>query len=167
MWKQSIWTSTISSHLATKHLKEGGLLTLAGAKAALDGTPGEPPFPCLWNGDANTCLLGLLDTSVRWGQLKPFTLSGALQFDGFCFLLGPNFFRGKTPDLFICIVLMFAVVKDRCNLAAPHLVYLSVMHPGSEWCCSSYQLGNSHIVFTCPKDTVSCRARDAEVDSSP
>uniref|UniRef100_F7DW08 Dihydropteridine reductase n=3 Tax=Simiiformes TaxID=314293 RepID=F7DW08_MACMU len=43
MWKQSIWTSTISSHLATKHLKEGGLLTLAGAKAALDGTPGRRP----------------------------------------------------------------------------------------------------------------------------
>uniref|UniRef100_A0A8C0M8A3 Dihydropteridine reductase n=2 Tax=Canis lupus familiaris TaxID=9615 RepID=A0A8C0M8A3_CANLF len=41
MWKQSMWTSTISSHLATKHLKEGGILTLAGAKAALDGTP-EP-----------------------------------------------------------------------------------------------------------------------------
>ncbi|XP_018591237.1 dihydropteridine reductase-like [Scleropages formosus] len=40
MWKQSVWTSTISSHLAAKHLKEGGLLTLAGAKAALEGTPG-------------------------------------------------------------------------------------------------------------------------------
>ncbi|XP_004432412.1 PREDICTED: dihydropteridine reductase [Ceratotherium simum simum] len=40
LWKQSIWTSTISSHLATKHLKEGGLLTLTGAKAALEGTPG-------------------------------------------------------------------------------------------------------------------------------
>ncbi|XP_055986664.1 dihydropteridine reductase-like [Sorex fumeus] len=40
MWKQSIWTSTISSHLAIKHLKDGGLLTLTGAKAALDGTPG-------------------------------------------------------------------------------------------------------------------------------
>ncbi|XP_006629235.1 dihydropteridine reductase [Lepisosteus oculatus] len=40
MWKQSVWTSSISSHLATKHLKEGGLLTLAGAKAALAGTPG-------------------------------------------------------------------------------------------------------------------------------
>ncbi|XP_066574173.1 dihydropteridine reductase isoform X2 [Amia ocellicauda] len=40
MWKQSVWTSTISSHLATQHLKEGGLLTLAGAKAALSGTPG-------------------------------------------------------------------------------------------------------------------------------
>ncbi|XP_043428826.1 dihydropteridine reductase [Prionailurus bengalensis] len=40
MWKQSMWTSIISSHLATRHLKEGGLLTLAGAKAALDGTPG-------------------------------------------------------------------------------------------------------------------------------
>lgn len=40
MWKQSVWTSTISSHLATKHLKEGGLLTLSGAKPALDGTPG-------------------------------------------------------------------------------------------------------------------------------
>lgn len=41
MWKQSVWTSTISSHLATKHLKEGGLLTLAGAQAALSGTPGK------------------------------------------------------------------------------------------------------------------------------
>ncbi|KAB0372142.1 hypothetical protein FD755_015934, partial [Muntiacus reevesi] len=40
MWKQSMWTSTISSHLATKHLKEGGLLTLPGARAALDRTPG-------------------------------------------------------------------------------------------------------------------------------
>ncbi|XP_003220476.1 dihydropteridine reductase [Anolis carolinensis] len=40
MWKQSVWTSTISSHLATKYLKEGGLLTLTGAKAALTGTPG-------------------------------------------------------------------------------------------------------------------------------
>lgn len=42
MWKQSVWTSTISSHLAALHLKEGGLLTLAGAKAALSGTGGEP-----------------------------------------------------------------------------------------------------------------------------
>ncbi|XP_038555542.1 quinoid dihydropteridine reductase a [Micropterus salmoides] len=40
MWKQSVWTSTISSHLATLHLKPGGLLTLAGAKAALSGTGG-------------------------------------------------------------------------------------------------------------------------------
>ncbi|NP_001291105.1 dihydropteridine reductase [Esox lucius] len=40
MWKQSVWTSTISSHLATKHLREGGLLTLSGAHAALTGTPG-------------------------------------------------------------------------------------------------------------------------------
>ncbi|XP_039607472.1 dihydropteridine reductase-like [Polypterus senegalus] len=40
MLKQSVWTSIISSHLATKHLKEGGLLTLAGAKAALSGTSG-------------------------------------------------------------------------------------------------------------------------------
>lgn len=41
MWKQSVWTSTISSHLATLHLKPGGLLTLAGAKAALSGTGGK------------------------------------------------------------------------------------------------------------------------------
>ncbi|XP_053560087.1 dihydropteridine reductase [Bombina bombina] len=40
MWKQSVWTSAISSHLASKHLKEGGLLTLAGAKAGLSETPG-------------------------------------------------------------------------------------------------------------------------------
>ncbi|KAM7389078.1 hypothetical protein PAMP_023075 [Pampus punctatissimus] len=40
MWKQSVWTSTISSHLAALHLKAGGLLTLAGAKAALSGTGG-------------------------------------------------------------------------------------------------------------------------------
>lgn len=42
MWKQSVWTSTISSHLAALHLKQGGLLTLAGAKAALSGTGGKP-----------------------------------------------------------------------------------------------------------------------------
>lgn len=41
MWKQSVWTSTISSHLATKHLKQGGLLTLTGAQSALSGTPGK------------------------------------------------------------------------------------------------------------------------------
>ncbi|CAJ1059089.1 quinoid dihydropteridine reductase a [Xyrichtys novacula] len=40
MWKQSVWTSTISSRLAALHLKPGGLLTLAGAKAALSGTGG-------------------------------------------------------------------------------------------------------------------------------
>uniref|UniRef100_A0A673A384 Dihydropteridine reductase n=1 Tax=Sphaeramia orbicularis TaxID=375764 RepID=A0A673A384_9TELE len=40
MWKQSVWTSTISSHLAARHLKADGLLTLAGAKAALSGTGG-------------------------------------------------------------------------------------------------------------------------------
>ncbi|XP_029971598.1 quinoid dihydropteridine reductase a [Salarias fasciatus] len=40
MWKQSVWTSTISSHLAALHLKPGGLLTLAGAKAAQSGTAG-------------------------------------------------------------------------------------------------------------------------------
>lgn len=62
MWKQSVWTSTISSHLAALHLKEGGLLTLAGAKAALSGTGGkaricvyrssddDPIGPCVTSG---------------------------------------------------------------------------------------------------------------------
>lgn len=58
MWKQSMWTSTISSHLATKHLKEGGLLTLAGAKAALDGTPGKPSLLRSWE-------LGMLTPACR------------------------------------------------------------------------------------------------------
>uniref|UniRef100_UPI0037E7E869 quinoid dihydropteridine reductase a n=1 Tax=Semicossyphus pulcher TaxID=241346 RepID=UPI0037E7E869 len=40
MWKQSVWTSTISSRLAALHLKPDGLLTLAGAKASLSGTGG-------------------------------------------------------------------------------------------------------------------------------
>ncbi|XP_062856716.1 quinoid dihydropteridine reductase a [Trichomycterus rosablanca] len=40
MWKQSVWTSTISSYLASQHLKPGGLLTLTGAKASLTATPG-------------------------------------------------------------------------------------------------------------------------------
>lgn len=44
MWKQSVWTSTICSHLATKHLREGGLLTLAGAKASLGPTAGICAF---------------------------------------------------------------------------------------------------------------------------
>ncbi|XP_018329354.1 dihydropteridine reductase [Agrilus planipennis] len=40
MWRQSVWSSLISSSIAASHLKEGGLLTLTGAKAALEPTPG-------------------------------------------------------------------------------------------------------------------------------
>lgn len=41
MWKQSVWSSLISASIAANHLKEGGLITLTGAKAALDTTPGK------------------------------------------------------------------------------------------------------------------------------
>ena len=37
MWKQSVWSSVLASAIASKHLKEGGLLTLNGAKPALEG----------------------------------------------------------------------------------------------------------------------------------
>jgi len=40
MWKQSVWSSTISAALAAKHLKTGGCLVLPGAKPALEGTAG-------------------------------------------------------------------------------------------------------------------------------
>ena len=38
MWKQSVWSSTLASAVASKHLKEGGLLTLTGAQPALKST---------------------------------------------------------------------------------------------------------------------------------
>ena len=41
MFKQSVYSSLIAASLASKFLKENGLLTLAGAAAALDATPGE------------------------------------------------------------------------------------------------------------------------------
>jgi len=41
MWKQSVWSSAISARVAAKHLREGGLLVLPGAKPALAGTPGK------------------------------------------------------------------------------------------------------------------------------
>lgn len=40
MIKQSVWSSTISASVASQFLKEGGVLTLTGAKPALAGTPG-------------------------------------------------------------------------------------------------------------------------------
>lgn len=41
MWKQSVWSSLISASLASKYLKaNGGVLTLPGAAAALNATPG-------------------------------------------------------------------------------------------------------------------------------
>ncbi|CAG5122380.1 unnamed protein product [Candidula unifasciata] len=40
MWKQSVWPSVITASLASKYLKDGGLITLPGAQAALQGTPG-------------------------------------------------------------------------------------------------------------------------------
>ena len=41
MWKQSVWSSVIASHLASNHLKENGLLVLTGAHPALQGTAGN------------------------------------------------------------------------------------------------------------------------------
>ncbi|XP_031618953.1 dihydropteridine reductase [Contarinia nasturtii] len=40
MWKQSVWSSTISATIGSRFLKPGGVLTLTGADAALKGTPG-------------------------------------------------------------------------------------------------------------------------------
>lgn len=40
MWRQSVWTSTISAAVGAQFLKEGGVLALTGAKPALKGTPG-------------------------------------------------------------------------------------------------------------------------------
>lgn len=40
MWQQSVCSSVIAATLAAKYLKDGGVLQLTGAKAALDGTPG-------------------------------------------------------------------------------------------------------------------------------
>jgi len=37
-WKQSVWSSTIAASVATKHLKENGMLVLTGATPALGGT---------------------------------------------------------------------------------------------------------------------------------
>lgn len=41
MWQQSVWSSILASQLATKHLKDGGVLTLTGAQPALQGTAGR------------------------------------------------------------------------------------------------------------------------------
>lgn len=40
MWRQSVWSSTISATISSQFLKPGGVLTLTGADAALNGTPG-------------------------------------------------------------------------------------------------------------------------------
>lgn len=43
MWKQSIWSSTISARLSALFLKQGGLLQLTGAKAVSAGLRRHPP----------------------------------------------------------------------------------------------------------------------------
>ena len=40
MWKQSVWSSSITAHAATKFLKENGLVSLPGAQPAINGTAG-------------------------------------------------------------------------------------------------------------------------------
>ena len=40
MWSFNVQSAVLSSHLACKHLKEGGLLVLTGAAAGLSPTPG-------------------------------------------------------------------------------------------------------------------------------
>lgn len=41
MWKQSVWSSTISAAIGSRYLKAGGVLTLTGADAALKARPKE------------------------------------------------------------------------------------------------------------------------------
>ncbi|XP_026688094.1 dihydropteridine reductase, partial [Diaphorina citri] len=40
MWRQSVWSSVLAATIAANHLKPGGLVSLPGAKPALEGTPG-------------------------------------------------------------------------------------------------------------------------------
>uniref|UniRef100_A0A914NKZ5 Dihydropteridine reductase n=1 Tax=Meloidogyne incognita TaxID=6306 RepID=A0A914NKZ5_MELIC len=40
VWKQSVWTSSISAKIGAKFLKPSGLLQFTGAAAAVEGTPG-------------------------------------------------------------------------------------------------------------------------------
>lgn len=40
MWRQSVWSSSISAAVAANFLKDGGFLAMTGAKPALAGTPG-------------------------------------------------------------------------------------------------------------------------------
>lgn len=41
MWQQSVCSSLIAASLAANYLKDGGVLQLTGAKAALEATPGN------------------------------------------------------------------------------------------------------------------------------
>lgn len=41
MWKQSVWSSAIAANIATQYLKPGGFVSLTGADAATDQTPGS------------------------------------------------------------------------------------------------------------------------------
>jgi len=45
MIRQSVWSSLIAAKIASKFLNENGLLTLTGAKAALEPTPGMHSMP--------------------------------------------------------------------------------------------------------------------------
>ena len=59
MIKQSVYSSVLAAKLASNFLSEGGLLTLTGAKAALDGgTPGKMRAP--------VSVLFYLPTGLSW-----------------------------------------------------------------------------------------------------
>ena len=79
MWKQSVWSSSISASIAARHLKEGGLLVLPGAKPCIGGTPGMMGYgmakaavhqlvkSCAADGSGlpkDSCTLGLLPITL-------------------------------------------------------------------------------------------------------
>ena len=47
MWKQSVWSSALAAHVASKYLKPNGTLVLMGAAGALSPTPGASSPPLL------------------------------------------------------------------------------------------------------------------------
>ena len=59
MWKQSVFPSVITASLASKYLKEGGLITLPGAHPALEATPGIYLYASFKNAMINEAVLNV------------------------------------------------------------------------------------------------------------
>ncbi|PSN34556.1 Dihydropteridine reductase [Blattella germanica] len=68
MWRQSVWSSTIAASIAAQFLKDGGMISLPGAKPALGSTPGMIGY-----GMAKAAVHQLTKLFLRWtrGEERP------------------------------------------------------------------------------------------------
>ena len=136
VWKQSVWTSTIATSLAAKHLTTTGLLVLTGAMPALGATPGQQNTLIYLQGTPiylQDTSIYLQDTSIYLQNNFYLCNQASISFSSICYnplsLACP-----LTPPLY---TILFPNSASLCPVLAPTVNRYDWLRYGKGLCAST------------------------------